>query len=386
MLLFRKPVPFLLLALTSSVALGAVHKPAKPANPPKAAVGEAAKELKAKAAEPKKTELKKTLEPVIRNWGLDNTEFASHIEAKRAWKITEGDSKIVVAVIDTGIDASHKDLKDNLWRKPGTADEFGWDFVFGKKNPGDTNGHGTHIAGIIAGSSKSRSGALGVAPKVTIMPIRYYADETVETDTVGNIVKAIDYAVANGARIINFSSEGIGFNMAEYKAIKRASEKGVLVVTAAGNRGLNNDSSDTPCYPASYDLPNILTVAATNIQNEISAISNWGPTKVHVSAPGEDIFSSLHNGRYGYLSGTSQATAFVSGVAALLLSENPELSVAELKQIISSTVDKSPKLEGKVASGGRVNAFKALTKAIAMKQELPGPQRAVAATATAAGF
>ncbi len=299
----------------------------------------------------------------LRNWGLDNAEFPSHIEAKRAWKITEGSKKIIVAVIDTGIDGNHPDLKDNLWHK-GNTSEFGYDFVFNKANPTDTNGHGSHIAGIIGATAKKSKGVIGVSPNVSIMPIRYYADEDTQTDTLGNIVKAIDYAVENGARIINFSGEGTGFNVAEYRAIERASKKGVLFVTAAGNQGQNNDASDSPCYPASYDLPNILTVAATNIHNQLLPVSNYGATRVHVAAPGENIFSTLPRGRYGYNTGTSQATAFVSGVAALLLSENPSLQPAELKRIIMNTVDKTPNLTGKVASGGRLNAFKAVNYAL----------------------
>ncbi len=314
-------------------------------------------------------------EPALRNWGLDNSEFHSHIDAKLAWKITEGSRKVIVAVIDTGIDANHADLKDNLWHKNGT-DEYGYDFVLNKKNPPDDNGHGSHIAGIIGATAKTQKGVIGVSPHVSIMPIRYFADEGVPTDTLGNIVKAIDYAVENGARIINFSGEGTGFNVAEYRAIERASKKGILFVTAAGNQGQNNDTSDSPSYPASYDLPNILSVAATNIHNDILPISNFGPSRVHVAAPGENIFSTLPHGRYGYNTGTSQATAFVSGVAALLLSENSDLQPADLKRIILSTADKSAGLKNKVASGGRLNAYRAVNLAFEMKTG--GPKRAVA--------
>ena len=314
----------------------------------------------------------------LRNWGLDNSEFASHIEAKRAWKITEGTQKVIVAVIDTGIDATHPDLKDNLWHKPGT-DEYGWDFVTDKKNPVDVNGHGSHIAGIIGATGNGHHGVIGVAPHVSIMPLRYFADENTQTDTVANTVKAVDYAIANGARIINYSSEGKGFNVAEYRALERASKKGILVVVAAGNSGENNDTADSPTYPASYDLPNIIAVAATNIHNEVLPISNYGATKVHVAAPGESIFSTMPKGRYGYNTGTSQATAFVSGVAALLLSENPALTTADLKRMIMSSVDKAPNLKNKVASGGRLNAYKAVLLAQESLKPATTPARAVAA-------
>ncbi|HEY8278798.1 MAG TPA: S8 family serine peptidase, partial [Bdellovibrionota bacterium] len=194
----------------------------------------------------------------IRNWGLYNSEFSSHIEAKRAWGVTKGNKNVVVAVIDTGIDAGHPCLKENLWHKPGT-DEYGYDFVFNKKNPEDVNGHGSHIAGIIGASCASQKGVLGVSPNVSLMALRYFADEHTNTDTVANTVKAIDYAIENGARIINYSSEGTGFNLAEYRAIERAGKAGILVVVAAGNEGQNNDTSASPSYPASYDLPNIIS-------------------------------------------------------------------------------------------------------------------------------
>jgi thermitase len=375
MLLSKRFVSVLALALSlcPALSLGAVEAPAKTAQP-KATV---AKAKAAPKAAPKKVSAK---EPALRNWGLDNSEAPSHIEAKRAWKITQGSRNVIVAVIDTGIDANHPDLKDNLWRKPGDASVYGHDFVFNKKNPEDTNGHGTHIAGIIGATRSTARGAVGVSPRVTIMPIRYYADENTDTDTVANIVKAIDFAIENGAQIINFSSEGTGFNVAEYRAIERASKKGILVITAAGNQGQNNDNAATPCYPASYDLPNILSVAATNIHNNVLPVSNYGPNKVHVAAPGEHIFSTLPKGRYGYNTGTSQATAFVTGVAALMLAENPSLKPLDLKKIIMSTVDKQPSLKDKVASGGRLNAFKALALAVEMKNASL-PKREVAQTA-----
>lgn len=384
MLIRNRLVPFFVLSLSfgpalSADALGAKAPPSKLLKTVQAvkAIGKAPapKKFDKKADKTAKVELKAT-EPALRNWGLDNPE-PSHIEAKRAWKLSEGSSKVIVAVIDTGIDASHPDLKANLWKKPGSTNEFGYDFVFKKANPEDTNGHGTHIAGIIGATREGKKGASGVSPHVSIMPIRYYADEDTATDTVSNIVKAIDYAIENGAQIINFSSEGTGFNVAEYRAIERASKKGILVITAAGNQGQNNDNSATPCYPASYDLPNILAVAATNIQNNVLPISNYGATKVHVAAPGEHIFSTLPSGRYGYNTGTSQATAFVTGVAALMLAENPSLKPAELKKLIMNSVDKLPQLKDKVASGGRVNAFKAVTLALEMKNG--GPKRDVAA-------
>lgn len=303
----------------------------------------------------------------LRNWGIDNQEFPSHINAKKAWGITRGKKQIVVAVIDTGIDPTHPDLKDNLWKKNGT-DEYGYDFVLNKKNPGDVHrqGHGTHVAGIIGATAKNHAGAIGVAPNISIMAIRYYSDSNSDAQHIANTVKAINYAIDNGANVINYSGGGSSFSPAEYQAIKRAEQKGILFVTAAGNNHADTDESENAYYPSSYGLPNIISVAATNIHNQLVSCSNWGVRHVHVAAPGESIFSTLPNGRYGYLTGTSQATAFVSGVAALILSEHPGLTPMEVRKIIMNSSAKIDTLEGKTTSSGRVDAFSALRYAAAL--------------------
>lgn len=308
---------------------------------------------------------RKTLskESPLRNWGLDNKEFNSHINARKAWKITQGKKNVVVAVIDTGIDASHPALKDNLWTKAG-SDEYGFDFVLNKKNPVDTNSHGSHIAGIIAGSADNGAGAAGVAPKVSIMAIRYYSDGISGSDNLANSVKAIHYAIDNGAQVINYSGGGAEFSSAEYKAIQRAEAKGILVVAAAGNDASNLDSPGMKYYPGAYGLSNIISVASTNIRNQILTSSNYGMRTVHVAAPGEQIYSTLPRGRYGYMTGTSQATAFVSGLAALILSENPKLKPSEVRDIIMRSSDKLESLASKVVAGGRINAFAALKEAL----------------------
>lgn len=282
-----------------------------------------------------------------RNWGLDGP---GGIHAKGAWRITKGDGKIVVAVIDTGIDPEHPALRDSLWRKT-NGDEYGFDYVTGRKNPPDAHGHGTHVAGIIRAIANVR-----------IMPLRYFADGEDNAKILSNSVKAIHYAIDHGAQIINYSSEGTGFNMAEYKAIRRAEEKGILFVVAAGNQSQDNDTSASPSYPATYDLSNIIAVAATNQRQELIESSNWGRKHVHVAAPGERILSALPGKNYGYNTGTSQATAFVSGLAALLLAKNPELKAPELRSLIVSTVDPVAPLKDRLVSGGVINAQRALQK------------------------
>ena len=301
----------------------------------------------------------------LRNWGLDNSDYPSHINARKAWKITKGSQQINVCVVDTGIDASHPDLKDNICR--GAGEEYGYDFVTGKKNPGDSHGHGSHVAGIIGATAKAGAGASGVAPNVCITAARYYSDTATGAQNLANTVKAINYCVDKGAHIINYSGGGAEFSAAEMKAIQRAEAKGILFVAAAGNEYQNTDESGNAYYPAAYGLNNIIAVAATNNRNVLLPSSNWGKKHVHVAAPGESIFSTLPKGRYGYLTGTSQATAFVSGLAALILTENPKLKPSEVRDIIMSSADKIEGLKTKVASGGRINAFNALRMTVAKR-------------------
>jgi subtilisin family serine protease len=320
---------------------------------------------------PSETKLKPaSLASSFKNWGLINTTGNSHISALDAWKIEEGSRDVIVAVIDTGIDANHKDLSKNIWKDPKKKDQsvHGWNFVVNKANPGDDHGHGTHVAGIIGAMADSKSGVSGVAQKVSIMAIKYYSDSNPGSVNLSNTIRAIEYAVDNGAKIINYSGGGPEFSEEEYIAIKKAEAKGILFVAAAGNEHQNTDVAENYYFPSAYRLPNIISVAATDIKNNLLPSSNWGKTRVDVAAPGENIFSTLPGNRYGYMSGTSQATAFVSGMAALLLSKNPKLKPTELKQLIMSSVDKIPGLQGKIATGGRVNAYRAL---LALQGQLP---------------
>jgi subtilisin family serine protease len=294
-----------------------------------------------------------------KNWGLINSQAKSHIDAPDAWKIEEGSSNIIVGVIDTGIDPNHPSLKKNIWHS-GESDEYGRNFVTNSPNPMDEHGHGTHVAGIIGAMADPRTGVSGVAHHVSIMSVKYYSDANPGSVNLKNTVKAINYAIDHGARIINYSGGGPEFSEDEYLAIKRAESKGILFVAAAGNEHQNTDLSQNYYYPSAYRLSNILSVAATDIHNNLLATSNWGKKRVDVAAPGENIFSTLPGGRYGYMSGTSQATAFVTGIAALLLSHDPSLTPVQLKEIIMSSVDRFPQLETKLVTGGRVNAYSAL--------------------------
>jgi len=303
-----------------------------------------------------------TIGKKLKNWGLVNLEAKSHIQALDAWKIQEGDRGIVVAVIDTGIDPRHKSLTQNIWHdaKEKQANVFGWNFVSDKPNPVDENGHGTHVAGIIGAVADPITGVSGVAHKVSIMPVKYYSDANPGAVNLRNTVKAINYAVDHGARIINYSGGGPEFSEDEYLAVKKAEAQGVLFVAAAGNEHQNTDKVENYYYPSAYRLTNIISVAATDIHNNLLASSNWGKKNVDVAAPGENIFSTLPGGQFGYMSGTSQATAFVTGMAALLLAQDPTLKPQKLREIIMASVDRIDQLKEKVSTGGRVNAYNAL--------------------------
>lgn len=299
----------------------------------------------------------------IKNWGLFNVSREnSDISAIDAWKITSGSQRVVVAVIDTGLDASHKDIAKNVWHDPKEPykNVYGWNFVTDKANPNDEHGHGTHVAGIIGAVTDLDAGVAGVAQKVSIMPVKYYSDANPGSVNLRNTIRAINYAVDHGAKVINYSGGGPEFSEEEYLAIKKAEAKGVLFVAAAGNEHQNTDIAENFYYPAAYHLSNVISVAAIDINNNLLPSSNWGATKVDVAAPGENIFSTLPNNRYGYMTGTSQATAFVSGLAALLLAKDPTLSPQRIREIIMASVDHKAQLEGKLATSGKINAYNAL--------------------------
>lgn len=292
----------------------------------------------------------------LKNWGLINTQGRSHISAVDAWSIQEGSRDIIVSIIDTGVDSKHRDLAENIWHDPQDSKVYGWNFVIDKPNPIDDHGHGTHVAGIIGAVANPKTGVSGVAHKVSIMAVKYYSDANPGSVNLRNAISSLNYAINNGARIINYSGGGPEFNEEEYLALKRAESRGILIVCAAGNEHQSIDLSSNYYYPASYRLANIISVAATDINNNLLASSNWGWNRVDLAAPGENIFSTLPGGRYGYMSGTSQATAFVTGTAALLLSQDPSLQPAQIKAIIMDSVDRFPQLANKLITGGRVNA------------------------------
>ena len=331
---------------------------------------------------PIKTKPEKEMEVLLNDpaisaaWGLKMTD------SQRAWRISQGSRDIVVAIVDTGIDAKHPDIAKNLWVNKGESglDKFGrdkasnkmdddnngfiddlngWSFVDNTNKLTDDHGHGTHIAGIVGAEGGNGVGISGVAPKVSLMILKYYDSKGTEVNNLVNTVKAIDYAVKMNANIINYSGGGIAPSPDERAAIERAMRKGILFVAAAGNERSNSDLKKY--YPADYGLPNILSVTAIDRFQNVLPSSNFGEQTVDVAAPGNDIISTLPNGQYGYMTGTSQATAFATGVAALVMANNSSLRKADqIKKYLTQTGDSDDKLAGKTRYRKRLNSYKAL--------------------------
>ena len=308
-------------------------------------------------------------------WGLSNTGqtggvSGADIKALKGWEIAKGSDTIVVAVLDTGVDYTHPDLAGNIWVNPGEIpnngidddgngyvdDVYGYDFINNDNDPMDDNGHGTHCAGIIGAIGNNGIGVAGVTWKVKIMPLKFSrADGTGDTAASLN---AIAYARRMGADIISCSWGGKAKSQALGDAIASTN---ALFPCAAGNEGSDNDK--TPHYPSGFDLPQIISVAASDAKDGIPAFSNYGATKVDVAAPGDWIMSTYPTSlghQYVKMKGTSMATPYVSGLAALLLAKEPSLTPAKLKARIMDTVDKLPGFAGKTVSGGRINVYKAL--------------------------
>lgn len=317
-------------------------------------------------------------------WGLINTGDNNpngtkgiegvDIDAERAWDIQTGSRDVVVAVIDTGVDHTIADISENMWTndaelngKPGVDDDnngfvddiYGYDFVNNDGDPKDDHGHGSHVAGTIGAKGDDGKGLVGVAWNVRMMGLKFLSKSG--GGSLEDALKSIDYATQMGADIMSNSWGGGGFSQALYDSIERASNKGILFVAAAGNHRANND--ERPSYPASYEVPNVISVAAVDNRGQLASFSCYGKTSVDMGAPGVDIMSSTPDG-YAVWDGTSMATPHVSGVAALVLSNEPNISMTDLRDRLIKTSRPISGLRGKVASNGIINAYHALTNEI----------------------
>ena len=316
-------------------------------------------------------------------WGLALTQ------APKVWKKlnTRGEG-VVVAIIDTGVDVRHPDLQNNLWVNRGEIgtdskgrnkatngvdddgngyvdDLHGWNFVHNSGDLTDNHGHGTHIAGIVAAEGGNGIGVSGVAPKAKIMTLKYYDPTASGVSNLKNTIKAIQYAIAMKQKgfikklIINYSGGGLDPSHKEKQVVELARKNGILFIAAAGNERANSDQK--PYYPADYKLGNIISVTAIDKNRNILPSSNFGERSVDLAAPGNNIYSTLPKGSYGFMTGTSQATAFVTGVAALIMSYNSDFKPDHIRRYLTQTGDLDPKLKGKTIYRKRLNTYNALT-------------------------
>ncbi|MFN8944477.1 MAG: S8 family serine peptidase [Pseudobdellovibrionaceae bacterium] len=312
-------------------------------------------------------------------WGLKNTGQTDtkqtgtagiDIGAEQAWDLTTGSKDIIVAVIDTGINYNHPDLAPNMWtnsaEKNGAVgvdddgngfvdDIHGYNFVSNNGNPLDDQGHGSHCAGTIGGRGNDGEGVAGVTWESQLMAVKFLGADG--SGTLENAVKSIAYATQMGAKILSNSWGGGGFSQELKDVIEASNQAGTIFVAAAGNSSSNNDSA--PGYPASYDVANIISVAAIDNRGALASFSSYGKKKVHVGAPGVNVLSVTMKGFEAW-SGTSMATPHVSGIAALLWSFDNQLTNTEIKNRLISTAVPLASLRNKVASGGLAHAWTAL--------------------------
>lgn len=312
---------------------------------------------------------------VASQWALNNTgqnggTVDADMDAFEAWDIATGTRATIVAVIDTGVDFTHPDLAANMWINggeiPGNGidddgngfadDVYGWNFVGNNGNVMDDNGHGTHVAGIIGAVGNNGIGVAGVNWNTRIMALKFL--DANGSGYLSNAVRALNYAVQMGARVSNNSYGGGGYDQFMAAAIANARNAGHIFVAAAGNSSLNIDVS--PAYPASYNSDNVIAVASTDRNDRLSTFSNYGVNTVDLAAPGSSILSTLPGGRYGTYSGTSMAAPQVAGAMALIWDRNPTWTYRQVIDAVLNNVDRLSSLNGLVATGGRLNVYKAL--------------------------
>ncbi len=307
----------------------------------------------------------------LRNYGQSAGKAGADISATNAWDITTGSTNVIVTVIDTGVRYTHRDLRTQMWVNPGEIpgngvdddnngfvdDVYGINAITGSGDPFDTDDHGTHVAGTIGAAANDPNPSVGVTWRVRLMACKFLGAAGGSTS---DAITCINYAVNKGSRILNNSWGGGGFSQALFNSISAARARGVLFVAAAGNSARNNDQIAS--YPASYNVDNIISVAAVDRSDRLADFSNYGATSVHIGAPGVSIYScaSGSDTNYQLLDGTSMASPHVAGVAALILSLYPSASYTEIRTRILQGAVPIPALTGVTTTGGRLSAYNAL--------------------------
>lgn len=294
--------------------------------------------------------------------------------ALAAWQVSTGSRSIVIGETDTGVNYEHPDLAANIWSNPGgvggcATGTHGYNVLSRNCNPMDEDttydGHGTHVAGIMGAVGNNGIGVTGINWQTSILPVKWLS--TASWGETSALIEGLQWLVAAkqagvNVRVVNDSATfyGTASSQALSNEIEVLGANNILFVTAAGNTGNNNDEVAVQRYPCSYDLPTEICVTASNDKDELSSWANYGPHTVNLAAPGVSIYSTLREGKYGYLSGGSMASPQVAGAAALILSVKPSLSASELKADILEHVDPAPALSGKVITGGILDVCKAM--------------------------
>lgn len=318
--------------------------------------------------------------------GDSYTQSYADVGVDAAWAqivtLASYNEKPIVAVIDSGVDYNHKIFANTgaMWTNPGEIagngqdddgngyvdDVYGYDFHNRDSNPMDDGQHGTHVAGIVLGVGQDVLRTTLEPARIRIMALKFLSSDGSGSTT--NAISAIYYAVNNGAQIINNSWGGSNYSQALHDALTYAYSQRVLIVSAAGNYAKNNDS--VSMYPANYPVPGQIAVAATNDYDNLATFSNYGPSTVHVAAPGVSILSSIPptasspgNANFRFMSGTSMASPFVAGLAALVLREAPNLSGYQVKNLILNSATSFSNLNSKIITGSRVDAYDAVMAA-----------------------
>jgi subtilisin family serine protease len=290
----------------------------------------------------------------------------------------------IVAVIDTGIDHNHTVFKqsDAIWTNTfeiagnGVDDDnngfiddvHGWNFLANTGSPYDDDGHGTHVCGIVIGTSLDILASAVPQSPIKVMPLKFLGADG--SGSTAMAVKAIYYAVNNGARVINNSWGGSNYSASLHEAIAYAFEHNVVLIAASGNSGKDNDVG--PIYPSSLtDVPSMISVAAINDMENLASFSNYGKLSVHIAAPGVSIISTLRNNTYGYSSGTSMAAPFVAGLAALAIREAPNLTAYQIKELLLDSGTDSNSLQLKLISGRRVDVLQSVIQAQSLSGSSP---------------
>lgn len=330
---------------------------------------------------------------LVKSWGLFNTgqvvaDFGAGLSgidvgAMKMWESERTSSKTIIATLDTGMDLKHEDLKNNLWvnklESEGNQldddmngwinDVNGWNFVSDNNVVQDDNNHGTAVAGIIAADANNAKGSRGLLAASQLMIVKIL--DANGTGTTERAVQGIEYAIRNGAKVINASWGGSSYDQVLFDTLRRANEEGVLFVCAAGNDFKDNDMDPHPVYPASFKLPNVISVAAHDPSGGLASFSNFGKETVHLAAPGVGIFSTIIGG-YSFVNGTSFAAPFVTAVGALLKARESELEPSDIrKRIVSTVVPMHYYLKEKLVSGGRLQGYQALKNIVTVKPEPP---------------